>query len=181
MNLKGEVRFRLASVNTPETKKLESEILQIIEQGGDPRAKINQLNGMSCTKDVVSQNVVATVFHEMIADYIANVSPTNDIIINYGALGTGTTTPAIGDTTLQVEEYRKQISSLSSASNVVFVTVFYSATEVEGTFYEHAFFSDASGTIDTGVLVNRVLIDSPTGLVKSNTETLTIDYTLTIQ
>lgn len=173
----GEVTFTLAKANP----MLEKRIALAQELGGDPLKYIRLHNKQNSIKQFTQKNVVATVFHNLVAEYIANVTPTYDILVNYGALGTGTSTPVIANTSLDTEVYRKEISSLSSSGNVVYVTVFYSSTEVDGTFFEHAFFSDATDTADSGVLVNRVLIDAPTGLAKSNTETLTIDYTLTIQ
>lgn len=176
IKLAGKVNFTLAKSNL----ELEEKIKQAEKNKEDISSFLKELN-KNPVYQIEQKNIVALSFHSLIADYIANVSPDNDILINYGALGTGTTTPNTTDVALTTEVYRKQISSLSSASSVVYVTVFYSSTEVDGTFYEHAFFSDASATTDSGILVNHVLIDSPTGIEKSNTETLTVDYTLIIQ
>lgn len=125
-------------------------------------------------------NTVATVAKTMIANNLADNSPDNVMLINYTALGTGTTAPAAGDTQLQTESYRKTTASYTNSTNTAYITAFYTAAECNGTYYEAGLFSNGTASANSGVLVSRVLLNSPTGIAKSATQTLTIDYQITI-
>lgn len=121
-------------------------------------------------------NLIPTVGRTLIANNLTSSSPDNDPRINYVALGTGTTAPANNDTTLETETYRNTVASETNANNVAYITGFFNATENDGTYKEVGLFADATGVADSGILFSRVAID----ITKSNTETLTIDYTITI-
>lgn len=121
-------------------------------------------------------NVVCTVAKTMIANNLTDVSPDNVMRINYGALGTNTTAPAAADTQLGTETYRNLVASQTNSANVAYITLFFSATECNGTYKEAGLFSNATGTANSGVIFSHVAIDE----TKTNTQTLTIDWTITI-
>lgn len=121
-------------------------------------------------------NVICTVAKTMIANNLTATSPTNAPRINYVALGTGTTTPAASDTILETEVYRNAVASQTNSNNIAYITGFFTATEDSGTYRECGLFSDGSASADSGILVSHVAIN----VTKSLTETLTIDWTLTI-
>jgi len=121
-------------------------------------------------------NLIPTVGRALLINQLTDTTPTNTPVINYTAVGTGTTAPDNADTTLETETYRKTVASLASVDNIGYVSAFYTAAEVTGTFKEAGIFVDGTGTVDTGVLLSRVAIN----VTKSNSETLTIDYTITI-
>ena len=112
----------------------------------------------------------------MIANNLTDTTPDNVMYVKKVALGSGTNTPANGDTTLQTETYRNDVASRTNASNIGYVTGFFSSTEVSGTFREAGLFSDGTASANTGILVSRVAIN----ITKSLSESLTIDWTLTI-
>ena len=123
------------------------------------------------------ENLIPTVGRAQIALALeAALSAIAEIQINFTSLGTGTTAPANGDTTLETETFRKAVASLTSSSNVVFITAFYTAAETSGTFREAGIHINATITVDSGILFSRVAIN----VTKSLSETLTIDYTITI-
>lgn len=122
------------------------------------------------------ENIVPTVGRALLANNLTTATPTNDPQINYVALGSGATTPANSDTQLTTEVYRNQTASSTNSNNIAYVTGFFSASETSGTYAEAGIFADGTGTANTGVLISHVLIS----VTKSNTETLTIDWTLTI-
>lgn len=122
------------------------------------------------------ENVVPTVAKTLIANQLCDPTPTNTPVINKVALGTGTNAPAVGDTTLQTETYRNNVASLTNAANIGYATGFFSASETSGTFRECGLFSNGTGSANTGVLISRVAIN----ITKSITETLTVDWQLTI-
>jgi len=128
----------------------------------------------------IQKNIIPTVGRTLIANNLTATNPDHSMLINYTALGTGTTAVSNNDTTLDTEVYRKATASRTNSNNIAYVTAFYTATECNGTYYEAGLFCDATGTADSGVLFSRVLLNAPNGISKSNTETLTIDYTITI-
>lgn len=121
-------------------------------------------------------NLIPTVARAMIANNLTDSSPTNAMRVNYVALGTGTTAPANADTKLETETYRNTVASQTNASNIAYCTGFYSATECNGSYKEAGIFSDGTAVADSGIIVSHVAID----ITKSNTETLTIDWSITI-
>lgn len=128
---------------------------------------------------VRAHNIVTTVGRAAIANQLTNASPSPDPLrVNNVALGTGTNTPANGDTTLQTESYRNNVASQTNSSNIAYLTGFFSATETTGTFREASLFIGGSGTgnPDTGTLLSRVALN----ITKSGSETLTLDWTITI-
>jgi len=123
------------------------------------------------------RNLIPTVARAAIANHLTDVSPSpTSLRINFSAIGSGTNAPANGDTTLQTETFRKAIASQTNLNNVAFATAFYTASEAVGTHKEAGLFLGATATPDSGTLFSRVSIT----ITKANTETLTIDYTITI-
>ena len=180
IKLKGIYTFTKAKLETKEQFQLHKRIKQAIKSGKGYMQMVRKLNQMCKTEVLVVQNIIPTVGRTMIANNLTASSPTDTMNINYTAVGTGNTAVANGDTTLATESYRKTTASSTNANNVAYVTAFYDATEVTGTFKEAGLFSNASSTTDSGVLFSRVLLNGGAGIVKSGTETLTIDTTITI-
>jgi len=123
------------------------------------------------------KNLVPTVGRTAIADHLIASSPTPaSLKVNKVALGTDATAPANGDTTLGTETYRNNIASAAKSNNIAYLTGFFSATETSGTFKEAGLFINGEAGADSGTLLSHVAID----ITKSVTETLTVDWTLTI-
>jgi len=122
-------------------------------------------------------NLIPTTGRTMLANNLTDTSPDNTMLVSHVALGTGTSAPANGDTTLETETFRNAVASRTNGNNIAYITGFYGATEVTGTFREVGVFSDGSGAADSGILLSRVAIN----ITKSNSESLTIDWSLTIQ
>lgn len=192
-SMKGVYRFTVASLKTPEQFALHQDIVAFEKRSkGEFGSWLNQqvqdeyiqmvrkLNSICETKIYEHENIIPTVGRGMLANNLVSNSPTDSPRINYTALGTGSVTPANGDTALGSESYRKSTASATNADNVAYVTAFYTATEVSGTFTEHALYCNGTASANSGVLFSRVLLNSGSGISKSNTETLTIDYTITI-
>lgn len=123
------------------------------------------------------ENLIPTVGRTAIADHLTNASPSPaSLRANYTALGSGTTAPANGDTQLQTETFRKAIASQTKSNNIAYMTAFYTAAEAVATHREAGVFINGTGTANSGTLFSRVAIN----ITKSGTETLTIDYSITI-
>ena len=121
-------------------------------------------------------NIIPTCGRTMLANNLTNASPTNTPKITHASLGTNITAPANADTQLGTETYRNAIASITNANNIAYATAFFNATEVAGTFKEAGIFCNGTGSANSGVLLSHVAVN----ITKSNTETLTIDFTLTI-
>lgn len=123
------------------------------------------------------QNLITNLFKEAIADTIHGNDDTLRGVATYHALGTGLTAPAISDTKLQTEIFRKQISVRSVAANVASFQTFFTTSEGNGNIKEIGLFGDtATGTTDSGILFARVAVNR----VKSSSDTLTLLHTITI-
>jgi hypothetical protein len=93
--------------------------------------------------------------------------------INYCGVGTGTDAPAAGDTELQTELFRKQVSVRSSTLNVARFRTFFSTSEANDTLKEVGLFGDdATATADSGTLFCRIAVNK----TKTSSETLTLDW-----
>lgn len=172
---------RTADLSTPEAKNLHQEIIEKREKGEPIIDLIRELNNKFGRVVCEGHNIVPTVGLTVLAKSISgNLAALSDIEINYGAVGTGTGTPALANTTLGSEEFRKLPASLTYSGAVAYATLFYAATDFTttgiGNITEHGLFIDGSTGVDTGTLFSRVLLNSPTGVSKTNLQTLTIDY-----
>lgn len=163
--------------------KLYDKIVRL-QKKGDPD---NELRGLiACYNRIagvykeVFENIVPTVGRTAIAQVLTgNISDFTNIRMNYVALGSGITAPNNADTTLDTEVFRKDFASRSFNNNVAYFTAFYTAADVSGTFYEHGIFIGGTAAADSGVLLSRVLLNAPTGIAKSASETLTIEHQIT--
>ncbi len=121
--------------------------------------------------------LVVTVGQTAIANQFVTGSPSPPTLrVNKIALGTGTNSPALGDTTLQTETFRKNTASANNVANVATVTGYFTAAETSGTYREAALFINGTGTVDTGTMLSRVAIN----VTKTTAQTMTIEWTLTI-
>lgn len=122
------------------------------------------------------ENIVPSVALAMIANNLTDATPDNSPLISHAALGDDNTAVALADTVLGNETFRNEIASRTNSVGVAYATAFFGQTEVTGTFKEAGIFADGSGTADTGILVSHVNVD----ITKTNTQTLTIDWQLTL-
>lgn len=123
------------------------------------------------------KNLITNLFKEAIADSIRGTTANNRGIGTYHGLGTGTTAPAISDTQLETEIFRKLISVRDVAANVATFQTFFTTSEGNATLREIGLFGDdASGTANSGKLFARVAVNR----VKSSNDTLTLLHTVTI-
>lgn len=98
-------------------------------------------------------------------------------IITYCALGTGSTAPALANTALQTELFRKLVSVRSVSTNQALFETFFTTSEANGTLREAGLFGDdASGTANSGTLFCRTAINR----TKTTGDTLTLRWTVTI-
>lgn len=127
-----------------------------------------------------NHNVVPTVALIAIANRLGNIgAKANESIITYGAVGTGSSTPLVGDTQMLTEFFRKLVATTSVINSVLTVQTFIAAGEGNDTLTQFALFGeDASGSADTGTMFQYANFAG--AIVKTSNETLTIESELTI-
>lgn len=134
-------------------------------------------SGRIISQDVHENLIVTTGKVAVAARFAGDTSKANRNEITFGAVGTGTNSPALSDTTLQTEFFRKVLATRSFLSNVATLRLFLSTSEGNTTLKEFGLFGeDASATPDSGTLFNRVKIDR----TKTSSNTLTIESRITI-
>ena len=124
---------------------------------------------------IKKHNLVVAVGRAIIAQRLAGDN-TSSLNIDFGELGSGSTPPDNGDTSLETPTFRKVTASGTDAANQAFLSFFFTAGEAIGTHAEFGTFVDGTITIGTGILFSRVAVN----IIKSATETLTIDVTYTV-
>lgn len=99
--------------------------------------------------------------------------------ISYVAVGSSSTAPAAGDTTLGTETFRKAVTvqEEGASSNKTVTTTYIAPYEANGQIEELGWFGGAAtGTADSGTLIARVLYSK----LKDNLESIQIERTDTI-
>jgi hypothetical protein len=134
----------------------------------DAKAKVAQLE---CV------NLCPTSGRSVLAQRLAGVT-TYTGIINYLLLGSGTATPANGDTQLGTEVYRQVLSDLSYVNNVAYLSCFIVAGTATGTHTEAGLVIDGAAGANTGQLFSHVLL-SPS-IVKGALSSLSLDISITV-
>jgi len=98
-------------------------------------------------------------------------------IINYGALGSSSTAVSDGQSTLVTEVFRKSYASRTVSGDQVNIDFYYSKGDTNGTYQEFGSFIDATATVDTGQMFNRVLTG---GWTKSSLEAMTVSLQVNV-
>lgn len=137
-----------------------------------------EMRQLTLVREYAVNNIIPTAGRAVIAQWITGDNTYDaNTGVNYGSLGTSSTAPANGDTQLTAESYRKATSSATTASNIAYLSNFYTATEVTGTFEEAGWHIVGTGSANTGQLLSHFLTGT---IAKASTETLTVESTLTI-
>lgn len=120
-------------------------------------------------------NLITTAAKESFAKAFSGETTNNQGIGTYHAVGTGVTAPALGDSTLQTELYRKLISVRSYSNNQALFQTYFTTSEAIGTLRELGLFGDnATATANSGTLFARVAINR----TKTSNDTLTVLHTV---
>lgn len=124
------------------------------------------------------ENLITTVGKNMVGDMLIDTSGW-DTGFTYHGIGTGSTTPVVGNTTMNTEVKRKALSSKSRSVNVLTLSTFFPVADCTYDIQECGIFghSTATSTIDTGVLFSHYLSDFDNS---GGNYDLTFEYILTI-
>lgn len=123
------------------------------------------------------KNLVVTTGKTSIAQALRGDVANNKGQITYCAVGTGTNVPAAGDTALQTEVDRKQVSIRSNTANVAEFQTFFNQNEANGVLREAGLFGDlATDVAGSGTLFSRLNINR----TKTSNDTLTLTWRITV-
>lgn len=195
MGMKGIHTLTLASISEPEAKKMhekicfmdrmlraatpkerKSQIIQAIKNDFD--ATLRLFNARYGYMRIVLENVTCDDGRTRIAKALSgNISTTDEIEVNYVAVGTSATAPATSDTQLTAETFRKQVSSVTYSGKSFYATAFYAAGEATATLQEHGLFIEGSATANSGELLSHLLTGA---IVKGAGDTLTVETEIQI-
>lgn len=135
---------------------------------GKLHIKLFALDG-TLKEERIIPNLVVNVGKTFICSRMANAS-TN--VMSHMAVGSGSTTPAVGDTALQTEVSRVALTSTTPSSNTITYVGDFGAGVGTGTLQEAGIFNNVSG----GVMVARTTF---TAIPKGASDTLSISWTIT--
>jgi len=122
-------------------------------------------------------NLIPTVGLGMVIDFFQGTVVDGEI--KYTAVGSDATAPALAQTTLVTETFRKAITSMAELSAVSLQTITYIApAEAVGAIEEIGWFAGAGAGAgaDTGIIVSRILYSRN----KTALESIQVDRTDTI-
>lgn len=159
------------SVTTNESFKVTGKMRAVVRDAKTGEVKRDYGWQKNLNPDELFEKIA-----KLMADPTADFDTAENLLINYIALGSGTTAPASSDTQLQTEVYRNEVASISNSGKIIYVTAFFNDTEVSGTFREAGLFAGATGVADSGNIASRIAVN----ITKSTSETLTIDWIITV-
>ena len=122
-------------------------------------------------------NLITQSGLEAIAALFIAELPANNAM--YLALGTGTTAAANGDKKLEIEGFRKILTSKTRELNEVRLRFFLTTGEANGDWSELGIMLSATGIKDSGTMLNRIL--PPGGIRKASNQTLTVEVRIKFQ
>ena len=98
-------------------------------------------------------------------------------IINYGAVGNGSTAVSDSDVDLDNEISRKQYATRSVSGDELTIDFYFSKADFNDTVEEFGLVVDGTATTDSGILFNRALTG---GWTKSSLEAMTVSIVVSI-
>lgn len=135
---------------------------------GDVELTLRNADGEVKSKRSIKNLVVNTGLN-FLAAAVVNASPTP---MNAIAVGTGATSPAPGNTTLEAELFRQALTSESAVLNVATLNVLIGAGDGTGALTEAGIFNN---TVAAGTMLSRVTFPV---VNKQATDTLEINWTI---
>ena len=123
-------------------------------------------------KDITVPNIITTAGKAHIAIRMAG---TAQAVMTHMELGTGTTNPAVGDTTLEtiVSGSRQSLASWTASTNTITATCTFAAGTGTGALTEAGIFNASS----SGTMIARTEFDV---INKAAADSLTVSWTITI-
>ena len=156
----------------------------LIRQSEDVRAKIKEIfDAAQIGEPIIQNNIVVSspnVGKDVIIQRLASIN-TYSLNILWGEIGTGNTTPGVGDVALTAPTNRAPISFSEDFGATTAIVQFYipDAALANSTYYEIGTFIDGSSTIGSGQMFNHALLTVPYVKVAGTDTTIEVDYIVT--
>lgn len=152
--MKGTITIRAYKAGT---KELVQEIVQ----------KNLIMQGTNTGKDLLAKRLIGTI--------------TYTTIINYGAIGTGSTTPAASDTQLTTESARTLVAFAQVVgNNEAQLQFFFPDSALSNTTYrEFGTFVDGTASANSGQIFNHALFNTPYVKAMGTDTTVEVDIEFT--
>jgi hypothetical protein len=149
----------------------------IIRPEKDLRSEMRlALAGGHLVDRIVTPNLVVTAGKGLVGDLMIGDESSG---LGYFGIGTGDTTPVVGNTTINTEVERKAFATMDRTGSEISLSVFFTAAECTYAIEECGIFGGSTATLteDTGTLFSHYLqsYDNSGGIYD-----ITFDYTLTI-
>jgi hypothetical protein len=134
-------------------------------------------------QEIVQDNLImqaANLGKDLIIQRLLGTN-TYSLNINYGAIGTGSTAPAVTDTQLATETNRTTVtySQDSGFDEAILQFFFPDSVLTNQTYYEFGTFVDGTATANSGQLFNHALFGTPYAKTAGVDTTVEVDITLT--
>jgi len=172
IGIKGTVTLRAFGIRSPEAERADARLREMCNASAAEyqAALVDLIRAGGILRTTIHRNLTTTVGRSVLARLLAG-DTTYTGAINYGALGSGSTTPAVGNTQLATEVYRKLYANRQQSGATATIDFYYSKSNTNGTYNEFGCFIDGTGTANSGQLFNRVLTG---GWTKSASEAMTV-------
>ncbi len=146
----------------------------------DLREEVKRIFSENYIGKVEQQNIVMQGTNTGIGLITQRMLGTNtySLNVNYGAIGTGATAPAVSDTQLVAEVARTTVALGQSTgpTNASFQFFFTDASLTNQTYREFGVFIGASATPNSGQIFNRALFTSPYAKAMGTDTTVQVDF-----
>lgn len=150
--------------------KQRSKVVDTVCPKGAPRIRLFDQFG-NLKQEEIASNLVVTAGKVWIAERIDNDTDPADM--SHMAVGTGTTSPVVGNTTLETELARVALDSTVVAANTTTFTATFGPGTGTGALTEAGIFNDPT----TGSMLARVTFSV---VNKGTLDTMVIDWDITI-
>ena len=182
--IKGIHTFRTYDLSSVEAQEIDSEIESHLSvkhlwnkiSFEDKYQKLIEQLKPFMTREMVVENIIPTVGRATFAQRLIGTY-TYTGTINYGALGSSSTSPTNSDVKLGTEVFRKVVASSNVSSNVAFIDFYFAKADTNGTYNEWGTFIDGTESANSGQMFTHALTG---GWSKLATESMTISTTYTI-
>ena len=133
-------------------------------------------------KRLRQRNLIVTAGLGLMGDMLIDASAAYDTGLSYCALGTGTTAPVAGNTTLQTETSRKIITYRGRTGASLDIRTFFIASECSANLKETGLFgsSTATAAANSGVLFCRAILAAGGFDNSAGNYDVTIAWTITL-
>lgn len=181
----GVHKFTLCDISSTKAMSIQQKLLELAKRPLENRKEWlywnEKLKDLCGEMEFVQHNLVAKAGRSVIAQRMAGTL-TYSGTINYGAVGTSSTSPSASNTQLGAEVYRTTVASadISDIANAaVILSFFYSSGSfTNATVNEFGNVIDGTGSANTGQLFSHIVFAET--INKTAQKSLTVDSSYTI-